>query len=93
MERQCTQPSSMKAKGGSSMLVLAQIIPGSLTNASATFHPGAWAIHELAFRSYREVANLMQKGRCQQARELALAIPMDPLRSLALLLVNYSRRL
>jgi hypothetical protein len=25
----------------------------------------------------------MQKGRCQQARELALAIPMDHLRALA----------
>ena len=40
-----------------------------------------------------QVADLMQKGRCQQARELALAIPVDHLRGLALLLVNYSRKL
>ena len=50
-------------------------------------------MHEIAFQTYWEVADLMQKGRCQQARELALAIPNDHLRGLALLLVNYSRRL
>jgi hypothetical protein len=50
-------------------------------------------MNEIAFHDYWEVADLMQKGRCQQARELALAIPIDHLRGLALLLVNYSRRL
>jgi len=44
-------------------------------------------MHELALRTYWEVADLMQKGRCQQARELAVAIPVDHLRGLALLLV------
>ena len=50
-------------------------------------------MNELAVQTYWEVADLMQKGRCQQARELAVAIPIDHLRGLALLLVNYSRRL
>jgi hypothetical protein len=50
-------------------------------------------MNETACQTYWEVADLMQKGRCQQARELALAIPIDHLRGLALLLVNYSRRL
>ena len=50
-------------------------------------------MNEIAFQTYWEVADLMQKGRCQQARELAVAIPIDHLRGLALLLVNYSRRL
>ena len=50
-------------------------------------------MHEIAFQTYWEVADLMQKGESQQARELALAIPLDHLRGLALLLVNYSRRL
>jgi hypothetical protein len=35
----------------------------------------------------------VQKGQTDQARELAVTIPIDHLRSLALLLVNYSRRL
>jgi hypothetical protein len=48
---------------------------------------------ERAFATYWEVADLIQKGRSQQARELAVAIPIDPLRGLALILVNYSRRL
>jgi hypothetical protein len=50
-------------------------------------------MNERALETYWEVADLMQKGRCQQARELAVAIPIDHLRGLALLLVNYSRRL
>lgn len=48
---------------------------------------------ESAFQAYWEVADLVQKGRCQQAREIALSIPVDHLRGLALLLVNYSRPL
>lgn len=48
---------------------------------------------ELAWQTYREVADLMQKGCIQQARELAVRIPIDHLRGLALILVNYSRRL
>jgi hypothetical protein len=50
-------------------------------------------MNEIALQTYWEVADLMQKGWCQQARELAVAIPIDHLRGLALLLVNYSRRL
>ena len=74
------------------MLLLAGKKSGSLTNASPSFPVGA-RMNEIAFHDYWEVADLMQKGRCQQARELALAIPIDHLRGLALLLVNYSRRL
>jgi hypothetical protein len=48
---------------------------------------------EDALRTYWEVADLMQKGRWEQARELAVAIPIDHLRGLALLLVNFSRKL
>jgi hypothetical protein len=47
----------------------------------------------LALEAYWQVADLVQKGRNQQARELAITIPIDHLRGLALLLVNYSRRL
>jgi hypothetical protein len=50
-------------------------------------------MNEIAFQTYWEVADLMQKGRCQQARELAVAIPIEYLRGLALLLVNCSRKL
>jgi hypothetical protein len=75
------------------MLVLAEKKPGALTNASSAFPLGARGLNEIAFHAYWEVADLMQKGRCQQAMELALAIPIDHLRGLALLLVNYSRRL
>jgi hypothetical protein len=50
-------------------------------------------MNESAFQTYWEVADLMQKGQSQQARELAVAIPIDHLRGLALLLVNYSRPL
>jgi len=48
---------------------------------------------EIALQTYWEVADLMQKGRSHQARELAVAIPVDHLRGMALLLVNDSRRL
>ncbi len=48
---------------------------------------------EAAFQTYWEVADLVQQGRSQQARELAMGISIDHLRGLALLLVNYSRRL
>ena len=46
-----------------------------------------------ASQAYWQVADLVQRGRTQQARELAVTIPVDHLRGLALLLVNYSRRL
>jgi hypothetical protein len=42
---------------------------------------------------YLLVADLVQKGQTDQARQLAVTIPVDHLRGLALLLVNYSRRL
>ena len=48
---------------------------------------------EVALKTYWEVADLIQQGRSQCARQLALAIPIDHLRGLALLLVNYSRKL
>jgi hypothetical protein len=48
---------------------------------------------ELAFQTYWKVVDLVQQGRSQQARELAVAIPIDHLRGMALLLANYSRRL
>jgi len=47
----------------------------------------------LALATYRQVADLVQRGQSEQARELALTIPVDHLRGLALLLANYSRRL
>ena len=46
-----------------------------------------------AQETYRRVADLVQKGEIVQARELAVTIPIDPLRGLALLLVNFSRKL
>ncbi len=48
---------------------------------------------EIAFQTYWKVVDLVQQGRSQQARELAVAIPIDHLRGMALLLANYSRRL
>jgi hypothetical protein len=75
------------------MLVLMSNERGSLTHAAPTFHLGACDKSETAFRTYWEVADLVQKGMCRQAMKLALAIPIDHLRGLALLLVNYSRRL
>jgi hypothetical protein len=48
---------------------------------------------EIALQTYLLVADLVQKGQTEQARELAVTIPIDHLRGLALLLVNYSRRL
>jgi hypothetical protein len=46
-----------------------------------------------ARQTYAQVADLVQQGRTEQARELAVTIPLDYLRGLALLLVNWSRRL
>jgi hypothetical protein len=46
-----------------------------------------------AQETYMQVADLVQQGDIHQARELAVTIPDDPLRGLALLLVNFSRRL
>jgi hypothetical protein len=48
---------------------------------------------EIALQTYRQVADLVQKGQLDLARELAVTISIDHLRGLALLLVNYSRRL
>jgi hypothetical protein len=44
-------------------------------------------------QTYRQVADLVQRGQADRARELAVTIPVDHLRGLALLLANYSRRL
>jgi hypothetical protein len=46
-----------------------------------------------ALQTYRQVADLVQKGQEGRARELAVTIPLDYLRGMALLLANYSRRL
>ena len=47
----------------------------------------------LAYRTYAEVADLVQQGEIGRARALALTIQIDYLRGRALLLANYSRRL
>jgi hypothetical protein len=75
------------------MSVLTGNKPECLAIASPEGRLETCGTNEIGFQSYWEVADLMQKGRSQQARELALTIPMDHLRSLALLLVNNSRRL
>jgi hypothetical protein len=49
--------------------------------------------YAIALQTYRQVADLVQKGQDGRARELAVTIPIDHLRGLALLLANYSRRL
>jgi hypothetical protein len=49
--------------------------------------------YETALATYRQVVDLVQQGQSERARELALTIPVDHLRGLALLLANYSRRL
>jgi hypothetical protein len=46
-----------------------------------------------ALEIYRQIAGLVQQGEIHRARELAVTIRVDHLRGLALLLVNYSRRL
>ncbi len=48
---------------------------------------------QIAVQTYRRVADLVQQGQCDQARELALGIPIDHLRGRALLLANFSRKL
>ncbi len=50
-------------------------------------------MNKSALQTYMQVANLVQQGQLGQARELALTIPVDHLRGLALLLANFSRRL
>jgi hypothetical protein len=50
-------------------------------------------MNKSALQTYMQVATLVQQGQLGQARELALTIPIDHLRGLALLLANYSRRL
>jgi hypothetical protein len=49
--------------------------------------------YAIALQVYHEVADLVQKGQGQRARELAMTITIDHLRGVALLLANYSRRL
>jgi len=46
-----------------------------------------------ALQTYSRVADLVQQGRTDEARGLAVGIPIDYLRGMALLLANYSRRL
>ena len=46
-----------------------------------------------AQETFKLVADLVQQGAIHQARELAVTIPDEHLRGLALLLVNFSRRL
>jgi hypothetical protein len=46
---------------------------------------------ESYLQSYRRVSDLVQQGLADQARELALSIPVDHLRCRALLLANDSR--
>jgi hypothetical protein len=48
---------------------------------------------QAAVQTYRQVADLVQKGQEGRARELAVTIPLDYLRGMALLLANDSRRL
>jgi hypothetical protein len=50
-------------------------------------------MNQNALQTYLQVAHLVQQGRLDEARELAVTIPVDHLRGLALLLANYSRRL
>ncbi len=48
---------------------------------------------QIAVQTYRRVADLVQQGHSDQARELAVRIPIDHLRGRALLLANFSRKL
>ena len=48
---------------------------------------------KIALQTYSEVAGLVQLGQTDQARALAVTIPIDHLRAKALLLANHSRRL
>ena len=47
----------------------------------------------IALLTYSEVADLVQRGQTDRARALAVTIPIDHLRTKALLLANHSRRL
>src|SRR5262249_24385671 len=58
-----------------------------------TPHPEATTVNTTATHTYAEVAQRGQQGHTDRARALAVTIPIDHLRGLALLLVNYSRRL
>jgi hypothetical protein len=46
-----------------------------------------------ALQTYSLVADLVQQGRTDEARSLAVTIPIDYLLGMALLLANDSRRL
>jgi hypothetical protein len=48
---------------------------------------------ESCLQSYRRVSDLVQQGLADEARAVALAIPVDHLRCRALLLANDSREL
>jgi hypothetical protein len=49
--------------------------------------------YAMALQVYHQVADLVQRGQVERARELALTITIDHLRGMALLLANDSRRL
>jgi hypothetical protein len=53
--------------------------------------PGSMS--DTALDTYWKVADLVQKGKNEEARALALEIPFAFLRGLALFLVNHSQRL
>jgi hypothetical protein len=65
---------------------------GKIGSINPAFLPEACAM-KIALQTYQQVADLVQRGEIDQARRLAVTIPIDHLRGLALLLVNDSRRL
>jgi hypothetical protein len=50
-------------------------------------------MNHAALETYMQVALLVQQGHVGQARALAVTIPVDHLRGMALLLANCSRKL
>jgi hypothetical protein len=62
-------------------------------NVSPILHAEVYAMTDNPLAAYWQVAYLVQQGQLEQARALAVTIPVDHLRGLALLLVNDSRRL
>lgn len=57
------------------------------------FQPEESSVNTIASQTYSEVADLVQQGQTDRARALAVTIQVDHLRGLALILVNFSRRL
>jgi len=60
--------------------------------SSDLFHPER-TMNTMALQIYTEVASLVQQGQTERAQALAVTIPVDHLRGLALLLANFSRRM